>query len=252
MENEKPGFDYSCIPPGYYDDIALRKTGIRSFWHHLKFKRIIDSFDTKHGSILDIGCFAGTFLGMIAENIFDEQVGIDILPAQVKYANEKYSTAFRNFFVVKNFSQDGFLKGKQFDRVTIIEVIEHLTGNQIAEMLNFAHSKLKPGGKLIITTPNYTSAWPLLELALNKFSNVKYDEQHITRFNYFSVFDKLGRIMPGFSEMFKPDFKTTTHLLTPFLAGISYQAAEKISSAVSPAKWKLPLGSLLLLQMHRK
>ena len=252
MENEKSGFDYSCIPPGYYDDIALRKKGIRSFWHHLKFKRIIDSIDSQHGSILDIGCFAGTFLGMIPENIFDEQVGIDILPGQVKYANEKYGTGFRKFYVMKNFSLDGFLNGKQFDRITLIEVIEHLTENQIAEMINFAYSKLKPGGKLIISTPNYTSLWPLLEVALNKFSDVKYDEQHITRFNYFNVFDKLGRIMPEFSEMFQPDFKTTTHLLTPFLAGISYHAAEKISSAVSPAKWKLPLGSLLLLQMHRK
>ena len=42
---------------------------------------------------------------------------------------------------------------------------------------------LKPNGKLIITTPNYQSAWILVEKIVNLLGEVKYQEQHITFFN---------------------------------------------------------------------
>jgi len=252
MENEKPAFDYSCIPSGYYDNIALRKKGIRSFWHHLKFSRVIAALGKSNNSILDIGCFGGTFLGMIPETTFSKQVGIDILEEQIEYANKKYGTHFRKFFLTEDIKSNGFSVDGYFDVITLIEVVEHLTKPQIAEIITFAHNKLKPGGRLIITTPNYASAWPLIEFVLNKLSDVKYEEQHITRFNYFNVFSKLSQIIPDFNTMFQPDFKTTTHLLTPFIADISFNIAARISSSVSPGKWKIPLGALILLQCTRK
>jgi hypothetical protein len=58
--------------------------------------------------------------------------------------------------------------------------------------------------------------------------------------------------MPEFSEMFQTNFKTTTHLLTPLIASISFSAADRISSAVSPSRWKIPLGSLILFQLQKK
>lgn len=251
MNNKNQGFDYSAIPPGYYDEIALRRTGIRSFWHHLKFSRVIAALGESNNSILDIGCFGGTFLGMIPETTFSKQVGIDILPEQVEYANKKFGTHFRKFCLSEDFKSNGLSVDGNFDVITLIEVIEHLTKPQIAEIITFAHSRLKPGGRLVITTPNYASAWPLIEFILNKVSDVKYEEQHITRFNYFNVFSKLSQIIPDFHAMFHPDFKTTTHLLTPFIAGISFSTAARISSSVSPGKWNIPLGALILLQFVR-
>jgi 2-polyprenyl-3-methyl-5-hydroxy-6-metoxy-1,4-benzoquinol methylase len=252
MDKNQTSFNYSAIPLGYYDGIALRKRGVRSFWHNLKFKRIIDSFEYDQKTILDIGCFAGTFLGMLPIIDFNKQIGVDILKEQVNYANEKYGNEFRKFYLLEDFNNNELFKEVKFDVITLIEVIEHLSKPQLADMITYAHSKLKPNGSLIITTPNYSSAWPVLELILNKVSDVKYEEQHITRFNYFNVFEKLGRIVPRFSEMFQPDFKTTTHLLTPFIASISFSTAARISSAVSPSKWKIPLGALLILKFRKK
>lgn len=251
MENKKTGFDYSCIPPGYYDNIALRKRGIRSFWHYLKFKRIIDSFEESQNSILDIGSFGGTFLGMIPETTITKQVGIDILPEQVDYASKKYGTHFREFFLTDDFTQNQLFTESYFDVITLIEVIEHLTKPQIADIITYAHSKLKTGGKLIVTSPNYISAWPLMEFVLNKLSDVKYEEQHITRFNYFKFYSKLSQIVPDFCEMFHPGFKTTTHLLTPIIAGINFKTADRISSAVSTRKWNIPFGALLLVELEK-
>lgn len=248
---ENKTFDYSTIPLGYYDKIAARRKGMRSFWHYLKFKRIIDVFGINNDSILDIGCFAGTFLGMIPESTFKVQYGIDILKDQVEYANDKYGNDFRKFFLFEDFKKEDVYAERRFDVITLLEVIEHLTTTQIADIISIVYTNLKLDGRLIITTPNYASAWPLLEVILNKVSDVKYVEQHITRFNYYNFFDKIGRIVPGFSEMFQPDFKTTTHLLTPYIAGISFKTADRISSAIPHANWKFPLGALLIVQLRK-
>jgi len=252
MNNKKNGFDYKSIPLGFYDRIAIRKRGVRSFWHHLKFKRIIDGFEGANNSILDIGCFAGTFLGMIPETMFKEQIGVDILKDQVEYANKNYGNEFRKFCLLEDFKNDKFFSDGSFDVITLIEVIEHLSESQITEIFTLAYNKLKPKGKLIITTPNYLSAWPFLEWILDMVSDVKYEEQHISRFNYLTVSEKLKNIIPEFEQLFCIQYKTTTHLFTPLIAGISFEVADKLSSVVSPAKWKIPLGALLILKLIKQ
>jgi 2-polyprenyl-3-methyl-5-hydroxy-6-metoxy-1,4-benzoquinol methylase len=252
MNNNKPDFDYSNIPAGYYDDIARKRKGMRSFWHWHKFQRIIDMLDQTGGKILDIGCFGGTFLGMIPEEVMREQVGIDILEEQISYASKTYGTGFRKFLLVKDFDNKNFLPSGYFDVVCLIEVIEHLTTAQIMGILDFAHNKLRAGGQLIITTPNYTSLWPLLEIFLNKISDVNYEEQHITRFGYFDAVDKLRSILPDFDTKFSFEYITSTHAFTPYLAAVSFRLAEKISTMISPGKWKIPLGSILILNLYKK
>jgi 2-polyprenyl-3-methyl-5-hydroxy-6-metoxy-1,4-benzoquinol methylase len=252
MTNTKPSFNYNSIPLGYYDHISNNKKGMRSFWHHSKFKRVIDSIDEDTNSILDIGCFAGTFLGMIPESHVREQVGIDILEEQINFANIKYGTNFRKFYAIKGFNDNTTVPDNYFDLITCIEVMEHLTSQNILELFAYAHNKLKPGGKFIITTPNYASVWPLLEVLLDKYSDVKYEEQHISKFNYYNVFGKLGIIVPDFSEKFQQVYKTTTHLATPFIAGISFNLADWASTVFSASKWKIPIGALLLFQLQKK
>lgn len=252
MNTSKLPFDYSDIPAGYYDDIARKRKGMRSFWHWHKFQRIIDMLGQAGGKILDIGCFGGTFLGMVAEEKMSEQVGIDILDEQIEYANKSYGNRFRKFLLVKDFNDKNFLPSEYFDVVSLIEVIEHLTMAQIMEMLDFAHARLKPGGKLIITTPNYASLWPVLEILLNKFSDVKYEEQHITHFTFFNAISKLRSILPDYDDKFVVDYKTTSHLFTPFVAAFSFGLAKKLSSAVPPEQWKIPLGAILIIRLTKK
>ena len=54
-------------------------------------------------------------------------------------------------------------KSKSFDSISLIEIIEHLTNNEIKLILLEAHRTLKKNGELFITTPNYFSIWPFLE-----------------------------------------------------------------------------------------
>ena len=95
-------FDYEGIPAGYYDRVMREGNPIRRLWHVSKFERVLDylpqpSDPHAESSILDIGCFAGTFLSLVPQDRFSRQLGVDILPAQIAYANRTYGTPFRSF-----------------------------------------------------------------------------------------------------------------------------------------------------------
>src|SRR5262249_34965657 len=133
-----------------------------------------------------------------------------------------------------------------------IEVIEHLSHDEIRTLLDVIVDHLKPGGKLVLTTPNYASAWPALEILLNAVSDVSYEEQHITKFNFFNIQKRLEAIYPDFWLYFNTlDFKTTTHFVTPFLAGISFDMARKLSRVVPHQSWRHPFGNLILMVLTR-
>ncbi len=251
-EDSERKFDYGQIPRGYYDEVVHTGHPIRRLWHVSKFERVRDFLPSRPGqSILDVGCFAGTFLSMLPESRFSRQVGIDVLEEQVAYAQATHGTSFRQFRYVRDVAEIEKIEG-QFDCVTLIEVIEHLRAEEIRILLGKLAAKVAPGGKLVITTPNYASAWPLIELILNRVSDVSYEEQHVTKFTFFDMLKKLAEIYPPFESQFDVDLKTTTHLITPFLAGLSYGAARKLSQLVPHKKWRSPAGNLVLLVLTRK
>jgi 2-polyprenyl-3-methyl-5-hydroxy-6-metoxy-1,4-benzoquinol methylase len=245
-------FDYSSIPLGYYDRIFRGENGIRKLWHVSKFERVRDCLPQENGgSILDIGCFAGTFLSTIPRHCFERQLGVDILGDQIAYAQHHHATAFREFRTIRTID-DVVQTGELFDYVTLIEVIEHLGADQIRMLVTGASKLLRSGGSFVLTTPNYGSAWPLIETILDRRSDVKYEEQHITKFTFFDLEAKLGKLVPGIWDDFSLDMKTTTHFLTPFLAGLSYELGRGLSRVLPHSKWGLPLGNLLLAKITRK
>ena len=245
-------FNYDGIPKGYYDAVLRQGNPIRRLWHVSKFERVLDYLPERPDqSILDIGCFAGTFLSLVPEHRFKRQVGVDILPEQITYANANYGTSFREFKHIASI-RDLSAIDEKFDCVTLIEVIEHLKVEEIRTLLDGIAARLKPGGKLVLTTPNYASAWPLLEVVLNKVSEVSYEEQHITKFTYFNMERKLAEIYPDLFLYFNTvDFKTTTHFVTPFLAGLSFDVARGLSRVVPHQKWTHPFGNLVLMVLTR-
>jgi 2-polyprenyl-3-methyl-5-hydroxy-6-metoxy-1,4-benzoquinol methylase len=250
--NKEYTFDYSSIPLGFYDKIAKERKGIRSFWHYLKFQRIIDYIQTipNASKIIDYGCFCGTFLGMLDHSKYSKQLGLDILEEQINYANSMYKNENRSFKLVKEYSESDAVE--KSDVITVVEVIEHLELGQINEILDFANKNLNKGGKLIITTPNYFSTWPILEIILNKISEVNYEEQHITKFTYYNIDKKIRSINKDFSTNFETEFLTTSHFLTPFLAQLSFEFAAKLSKFAPHNKWSFPLGNIIMVCFTKK
>jgi 2-polyprenyl-3-methyl-5-hydroxy-6-metoxy-1,4-benzoquinol methylase len=245
-------FNYDSIPVGYYQTVVDAGHPVRRAWHLQKFERVIECLPKAPGqSILDIGCFAGTFLSLLPQQRFSRQLGVDILEKQVAYANQRFGASYRSFRYLRQICDLAQIE-EQFDCITLIEVIEHLTEEEIRELFRQINARLKTGGLLILSTPNYASLWPILEIAVNRLSDVSYEEQHITKFNYFSCVSKFRRILPTLADHFDLVEKTTTHFLTPFLAAISFAGAMKLSRVLPVRTWKNPFGNLILLSFRKK
>src|SRR5436190_1767612 len=167
---------------GDYQARALESDrAAQRFWHKAKF-RLIErvAMPGKADRVLDAGCGSGTishFLSSYAGNV----TGIDSNASAIDYARD----AFRAPNLEFHLGQFDDLKGdKPFDRIYCIEVIEHLYERQVAEVLSLFYKLTNPGGQLLVTTPNYRSAWPVIEWLLDRFALVaKLDEaQHVTHF----------------------------------------------------------------------
>ena len=246
-----PEFDYDSIPTGYYDEVMEHGSALRRFWHRQKFERVRMALPDNAESLLDIGCFAGTFLSLLPEEEFSRQIGVDILEKQIAYANEHYGTDFREFLFVEDLDTLPDLI-EPVDAVSLVEVIEHLHPPEIQGMLDVIWKVLKPGGRLVLTTPNYLSIWPMLEFAINHLSDVTYEEQHFTKFIYPTIEKKLADIWPPFPERFDVTQKTTAHFVTPFLAQGAYDLARKASISFHEHVDAFPMGSLIVLAAEKR
>lgn len=246
-----PDFDYSQLPEGFYQDVIEHGHPVRRAWHMQKFERVIECLPERKGqSILDIGCFAGTFLSRLDGAWFNRQVGVDIVEKQVRYAQRRFGSRFRRFEHVPSIAGLDALQ-ERFDVITLIEVIEHLRADEIAAIFAQVARLLAPGGKLVLSTPNYASTWPLLEVLVNRMSEYSYEEQHITKFTYFDVERKLAALSPVVGRELTIDFKTTTHFIAPFLAPLGLDLSMRLSRAVPHQHWGNPFGNLVMLRYSR-
>jgi 2-polyprenyl-3-methyl-5-hydroxy-6-metoxy-1,4-benzoquinol methylase len=170
-----PGYDYDkAIPAGFYDEIYQRRAGARFFWHDLKFRAVAARLEGA-GKVLDVGCGPGTFIGNYLDGV--DCLGIDFSAPQIDYAHRRYGTAGHRFSTQALSGLDAC-----FDAITMIELIEHLPPAEARRLLAEARGLLSPDGRLVVTTPNYRSLWPVIEWGVNLVSSVRYEQQHINTY----------------------------------------------------------------------
>jgi SAM-dependent methyltransferase len=130
------------------------------------------------GRHLDIGCGPGTFLGTLDAAWWS--VGVDVFAPDTAYARERYGTDRKRFLPVA----PGPLPFRDavFDVVTSIEVIEHMDESAAGNLLEEAVRVLKPGGRLLVSTPNYGGPWPALEWLMNRLGPMRYEHFHMNRY----------------------------------------------------------------------
>lgn len=233
-------FDYQKLGTGYYDHIFDKKSGVRYFWHDYKFRMIEACLELKPESrILDAGCAAGSFLGRLRKP-FQKGVGIDISNAQIEYANKKYGSD-RIEFIASDITTLNWT-GPRFDAIIFSEMVEHLSPEASLQVLQKLKACLAPSGKLILTTPNYSSLWPFVEFFVNRLSPVSYEHQHIHKLNCHTLKSLLNRAGFEIEEM------KTFFIGGPFVAALSLSAASSLSRLES--KLFPHLGSLILTVAH--
>lgn len=109
--------------------------------------RLIEMTGTRTGRVLDIGCTVGTFLEAAARHGW-EAVGVEPNAAAAAHASAKGLTVHAGFFDMELAARLG-----EFDAVHLSEVIEHVFDP--VDLLRVAVGALKPGGLLIVTTPDF-------------------------------------------------------------------------------------------------
>lgn len=167
---------------GDYQARALKSDrAVQRFWHEAKF-RLVErvAMPAKHDRVLDAGCGSGTISQFLSLHA-GEVIGLDSNPSAVTFARSTYGAPNLEFRLGQF---EDLIGDKPFDKIYCIEVIEHLYESQAEEVLSLFHTLTKQGGQLFVTTPNYRSAWPLIEWLLDRFGLVAtLDEaQHVTHF----------------------------------------------------------------------
>lgn len=118
-------------------------------WKRREHAEILDHLahrGVSRGSLLDVGCFVGSFLGHARERGF-EVVGVDPSGEACRYTRDVARiSAFNGTLSAATFPPE------QFSVVSVLEVIEHVPDP--LEELREIWRILQPGGFLIITTPD--------------------------------------------------------------------------------------------------
>ena len=119
---------------------------IRKKWIIQKLKKM------NKGSLLDCGCNVGRLSSTWSKG---PAFGIDISYDVLKRGKELYPGLN---LIQADLRELNFLKANSFDNAIACEVLEHLEAP--LQFLKGLYPLLKPGGLLLITTPNYTLRQP--------------------------------------------------------------------------------------------
>ncbi len=124
------------------------------------------------GSILEVGCGAGTCLDGFKERGWTT-FGVDISAAAMEVARSKGHGAWAGDFV------DAPLARGSFDVVWMSHVLEHTSSPLHA--LRKAHAVLSPGGIVVVFVPNFGSVWTAVFRERNWSLDLPRHLYHFTR-----------------------------------------------------------------------
>lgn len=106
------------------------------------------------GPVLDIGCGRGEFLELLRDSGV-EASGVELDPELAKAASEAgLDVSHGDGLSVLAGAPDESLGG-----ISLIQVVEHLTPQQVLELVLLTKDKLRPGGKVVVETVNPQSLY---------------------------------------------------------------------------------------------
>jgi 2-polyprenyl-3-methyl-5-hydroxy-6-metoxy-1,4-benzoquinol methylase len=182
VSSERRTGDRIAIPGEYQYRALHHGPAPQRFWHRAKLEEALALLKLAPGDrMLDAGCGSGILAAMAAEIPGTRVLGVDANPAAVEFASRTFDRPNLSFRLglVDELEELSRPPGS-FEKISFLEVIEHLSRAQGETILaQFAHL-LTPGGRVVLTTPNRRSPWPLIEWLLDRLRLVPQlsGEQH--------------------------------------------------------------------------
>jgi len=158
-----------------YDHRAYdSKHFLQRYWQRKRHEIIMD-WHRPGGLVLDIGCGSSRILESVPG-----MVGLDVSIQKLRFMSRRGCIALRGSVYTLPFP-DG-----AFDEVIFSQVIEHIPPKP--QIMGEVRRILKPGGRLIIGTPDYDRMfWVILEHFYNALKPEAYAHEHIAHYTLGSM-----------------------------------------------------------------
>ena len=216
-------FDYHAVAGDYQYRALHSGHRMQRFWHGGKLTMIDQLIRPRlqAGSrLLEIGCGAGNLL-LQASVGGSYPVALDLAMQSLAFVRSRLEEARfgpeapGGFACTQAIGERLPLADRSFDCVLLSEVIEHLEAPKVS--ISEASRVLRPGGRLLVTTPNYQSLWPMMEWTVDLLNMAPKmaGEQHISRFQPASLRRILVESGLGI------EYFGTIYSLSPFLSLVS-------------------------------
>jgi 2-polyprenyl-3-methyl-5-hydroxy-6-metoxy-1,4-benzoquinol methylase len=123
-----------------------------NIYGHLKRLRWIISHLRKDDAIVELGCGTGYMITLPLARLGYRVIGVDLDEPSIAYGRE----LFRQAGLDPSYLHAGDLADLDVAADVIIasEVLEHVHDDDLGRALRIVRSKLKPGGRLLVTVPN--------------------------------------------------------------------------------------------------
>lgn len=217
----------------YHKGICFQKS-----WHQLKFHFAEKLINPKtNDNILDAACGSGVLTGLLSKENCAFITGIDFNEESIQFCNQQYKRENTNY-ILQNLNDMNF-DDKTFNKISFLEILEHLQREAAEKLLINFGKILKPDGYLVLSTPNRNSLWPFIEYILDffKLTPAMKGEQHVKLYNQKDLTELLKQV--GFKKI--TIYKT--HFVAPWLSFLGLKFAQRIFNLERKIGW-LP-GSLL-------
>jgi 2-polyprenyl-3-methyl-5-hydroxy-6-metoxy-1,4-benzoquinol methylase len=233
--------------PGSYQHHALKKGNpIQRQWHKNKLNLVkYLGFLNQNDVVLDAGCGSGNILLEFAKDV-RYVVGIDSNKECIKFLKQRIKDLqIKNALAKKLDLLEVRSLNLEFSKTIMTEVIEHLTEEYLEKILREIGQVITRDGEILITTPNYRSLWPSIEIMLDflKLTPRLRDEQHIAKYHWKKLFEITKR------TNYQVISKGTLNWISPFITLVTPNLADKISYFEFS---RITFGNLFYVVLRRK
>lgn len=211
-------WDFSSTQPGIEDAYFAKAIG-KSLISYVERNISI-------GIAADIGCGRGDLVEVLLQR-GHQTFAVDQSPASVEQVQHRFEGR-RNFLGAARIEGGIGLSEGSIDTAFMLEVVEHLGDAALSDTLSDIHRVIRPGGHLVITTPNEEDL-SLSETMCPDCGSIFHRMQHVRAWSAKSLSDALR----GFG--FEPVSAEAT-VLSPYIGamGLGYRIAYRLIRKRNP------------------
>lgn len=121
----------------------------------------------KNFQILDLGCGTGHFLYFLEKEGYKNYYGVDDSEDQIKFCKEKITKKVELSDAFKFLE----LKKEKFDLIITNDFLEHIQKQRLFKLLSLIKSSLKAEGILLVSVPNMSNPFSLM----NRYKDITHE-----------------------------------------------------------------------------